>query len=198
MRFNVKSQDFYRKQSPVKENRMDVRDMTSNPNKNRNFKCFTGWAVGSDSWAHQNATFNLFIIGVPASLLQPTLSSKTKIFNYIMSNQPTNQPTDHCFNDCILNIGNSDDTRPRFAWAKAVQWTSPTTATVGLSLTIPLSVVADLLRHKYLTLCLNVVKKALVLGKCSINPNWLEEIWGHDIEHFSLKKDAKGWNLPWF
>ena len=91
MRFNVKSQDFYRKQSPVKENRVDVRDMTSNPNKNRNFKCFTGWAVGSDSWAHQNATFNLFIIGVPASLLQPTLSSKTKIFNYIMSNQPTNQ-----------------------------------------------------------------------------------------------------------
>ena len=40
---------------------------------------------------------------------------------------------------------------PRFAWAKAVQLTPPTTATVGLSLTIPLSVLADVLRQKYLT-----------------------------------------------
>lgn len=44
-----------------------------------------------------------------------------------------------------------DNVLSQHAWMKAIQWTSPTAATVGLSLTIPLSVVADLLRHKPLT-----------------------------------------------
>lgn len=44
-----------------------------------------------------------------------------------------------------------DNVLSQYAWLKAVQWTSSTTATVGLSLTIPLSVVADIVRSKPLT-----------------------------------------------
>merc|ERR1712150_302715 len=39
----------------------------------------------------------------------------------------------------------------QYLWMKAVQWASPTAATVGLSLTIPMSVVTDILRRKSLT-----------------------------------------------
>eukprot|EP00928_Gymnodinium_smaydae_P035198 TRINITY_DN24813_c0_g2_i1.p1 TRINITY_DN24813_c0_g2~~TRINITY_DN24813_c0_g2_i1.p1 ORF type:complete len:384 (+),score=61.20 TRINITY_DN24813_c0_g2_i1:134-1285(+) len=51
----------------------------------------------------------------------------------------------------LLFNGLFDNVLSQFAWAKAVQWTSPTAATVGLSLTIPLSVVADLIRGTPLT-----------------------------------------------
>lgn len=51
----------------------------------------------------------------------------------------------------LLFNGVFDNVLSQYAWAKAVQWTSPTTATVGLSLTIPLSVVADLARRVVLT-----------------------------------------------
>lgn len=40
-----------------------------------------------------------------------------------------------------------DNVISQYLWAKAVQWTSPTAATVGLSLTIPLSIAADFLRR---------------------------------------------------
>lgn len=58
--------------------------------------------------------------------------------------------TPEVFGLLIFN-GLFDNVLSQFAWAKAVQWTSPTAATVGLSLTIPLSVVADFVRQKQLT-----------------------------------------------
>eukprot|EP00439_Symbiodinium_sp_Y106_P071641 s88_g12.t3 len=58
--------------------------------------------------------------------------------------------TETVFGLLIFN-GLFDNVLSQFAWAKAVQWTSPTAATVGLSLTIPLSVVADFVRQKQLT-----------------------------------------------
>lgn len=58
--------------------------------------------------------------------------------------------TPEIFGLLIFN-GIFDNVLSQFCWAKAVQWTSPTTATVGLSLTIPLSILADLVRQKHLT-----------------------------------------------
>jgi len=56
-----------------------------------------------------------------------------------------------------------DNVLSQYAWAKAVQWTSPTTATVGLSLTIPLSIVADLVRKVGLT-AWSYIAAALVIA----------------------------------
>lgn len=47
----------------------------------------------------------------------------------------------------VIN-GMFDNVLSQYLWAKGVQWISPTAATVGLSLTIPMSIVADLLRKK--------------------------------------------------
>merc|ERR1719446_679702 len=57
-----------------------------------------------------------------------------------------------------------DNVLSQHAWMKAVQWTSPTAATVGLSLTIPLSVMADMLRHKPLTTWSFVSASLVVAG----------------------------------
>jgi len=48
----------------------------------------------------------------------------------------------------LLFNGLFDNVLSQFAWLKAVQWTSPTAATVGQSLTVPLSILADVLRHR--------------------------------------------------
>jgi len=71
--------------------------------------------------------------------------------------------TPEVFGLLIFN-GLFDNVLSQFAWAKAVQWTSPTTATVGLSLTIPLSVVADILRHQLLSLWTFVAAVLVVIG----------------------------------
>mmetsp|Transcript_36530 Transcript_36530/g.58932 ORF Transcript_36530/g.58932 Transcript_36530/m.58932 type:complete len:374 (+) Transcript_36530:137-1258(+) len=71
--------------------------------------------------------------------------------------------TPEVFGLLIFN-GLFDNVLSQFAWAKAVQWTSPTAATVGLSLTIPLSVVADLLRHNKLSRWSFVSAFLVVLG----------------------------------
>ncbi|CAJ1358793.1 unnamed protein product [Effrenium voratum] len=71
--------------------------------------------------------------------------------------------TPQVFGLLIFN-GLFDNVLSQFAWAKAVQWTSPTTATVGLSLTIPLSVVADILRHQLLSLWTFVAAVLVVIG----------------------------------
>jgi len=55
------------------------------------------------------------------------------------------QMTPKVFGVLVFN-GIFDNVLSQYAWAKAVQWTSPTAATVGLSLTIPLSILADFLR----------------------------------------------------
>lgn len=60
------------------------------------------------------------------------------------------QMTGQIFGLLVFN-GLFDNVLSQHAWMKAVQWTSPTAATVGLSLTIPLSVLADMLRQKPLT-----------------------------------------------
>lgn len=51
----------------------------------------------------------------------------------------------------LIFNGVFDNVLSQFAWAKAVQWTSPTVASVGLTLTIPLGVLADNLRGVALT-----------------------------------------------
>merc|ERR1712087_181469 len=51
----------------------------------------------------------------------------------------------------LIFNGFFDDVVSQYLWMKGVQWTSPTAATVGLSLTIPMSVVTDILRWKPLT-----------------------------------------------
>lgn len=53
--------------------------------------------------------------------------------------------TPKIFGLLIFN-GIFDNVLSQYLWAKAVQWISPTAATVGLSLTIPLSIVADIVR----------------------------------------------------
>merc|ERR1719265_1932400 len=51
----------------------------------------------------------------------------------------------------LIFNGVFDNVLSQFAWAKAVQWTSPTMASVGLTLTIPLGVLADYVRGVVLT-----------------------------------------------
>lgn len=58
---------------------------------------------------------------------------------------PLQRMTLKIFGLLIFN-GIFDNVLSQFAWAKAVQWTSATTATVGLSLTIPLSIAVDFAR----------------------------------------------------
>lgn len=57
-----------------------------------------------------------------------------------------------------------DNVLSQFAWVKAVQWTSPTAATVGLSLTIPLSVVADYARGVKLNVWSFVAAGLVIVG----------------------------------
>lgn len=64
----------------------------------------------------------------------------------------------------LIFNGMFDNVLSQFAWAKAVQWTSPTTATVGLSLTIPMSVLADYVRKSRLTGWSFVAAVLVVLG----------------------------------
>mmetsp|Transcript_54087 Transcript_54087/g.126295 ORF Transcript_54087/g.126295 Transcript_54087/m.126295 type:complete len:332 (-) Transcript_54087:79-1074(-) len=71
--------------------------------------------------------------------------------------------TPEVFGLLIFN-GLFDNVLSQFAWAKAVQWTSPTAATVGLSLTIPLSIVADAARHKQLTGWTFLASALVVIG----------------------------------
>merc|ERR1712194_296083 len=71
-------------------------------------------------------------------------------FVLIFSQSGFRRMTWKIFGLLIFN-GIFDNVLSQYAWAKAVQWTSPTAATVGLSLTIPLSVVADYVRKQPLT-----------------------------------------------
>jgi len=64
----------------------------------------------------------------------------------------------------LIFNGIFDNVLSQYAWAKAVQWTSPTTATVGLSLTIPLSILADVVRRKALTVWSFIAALLVVLG----------------------------------
>jgi len=64
----------------------------------------------------------------------------------------------------LIFNGVFDNVLSQYAWAKGVQWTSPTSATVGLSLTIPLSMVADVVRRKPLTVWSFVAAALVVLG----------------------------------
>merc|ERR1712080_45123 len=68
----------------------------------------------------------------------------------------------------LIFNGIFDNVISQYAWAKGVQWTSPTAATVGLSLTIPLSIVADLLRDKQLSQWPYVAASLVVLGFCAV------------------------------
>jgi len=88
-------------------------------------------------------------------------------FVFAFKQDALKQMTPEVFGLLIFN-GLFDNVLSQFAWAKAVQWTSPTTATVGLSLTIPLSVVADLLRHKYLTWWTLVAALLVIFGFLSV------------------------------
>merc|ERR1712232_895135 len=78
----------------------------------------------------------ILVIGTPAVL--------------IFSQSGLRRMTWQIFGLLVFN-GIFDNVLSQYAWAKAVQWTSPTAATVGLSLTIPLSVVADYVRKQPLT-----------------------------------------------
>lgn len=78
----------------------------------------------------------VFVIGTPLALLFGWSGLK--------------RMTPQIFGLLIFN-GIFDNVLSQYAWAKAVQWTSPTAATVGLSLTIPLSVVADYARNVRVT-----------------------------------------------
>eukprot|EP00444_Apocalathium_aciculiferum_P062364 CAMPEP_0183601962 /NCGR_PEP_ID=MMETSP0371-20130417/180706_1 /TAXON_ID=268820 /ORGANISM="Peridinium aciculiferum, Strain PAER-2" /LENGTH=447 /DNA_ID=CAMNT_0025814055 /DNA_START=16 /DNA_END=1361 /DNA_ORIENTATION=+ len=62
-----------------------------------------------------------------------------------LDNGALGRMTPKIFGLLVFN-GIFDNVVAQYLWAKAVQWISPTAATVGLSLTIPLSIVADLLR----------------------------------------------------
>lgn len=64
----------------------------------------------------------------------------------------------------LLFNGLFDNVLSQYMWAKAVQWTSPIAATVGLSLTIPLSIVADLVRQNPLSMWSFVAATLVVSG----------------------------------
>lgn len=64
----------------------------------------------------------------------------------------------------LIFNGLFDNVLSQWAWAKAVQYTSPTAATVGLSLTIPLSVVADYVRQNRLTIWSYVASALVIAG----------------------------------
>lgn len=82
---------------------------------------------------------------------------------------------------CLLVFnGFFDNVLSQHAWMKAVQWTSPTAATVGLSLTIPLSVVADLLRHKPLTVWSFVSAFLVVAGFAVVSMASSEDVGDED------------------
>jgi solute carrier family 35 protein F5 len=68
----------------------------------------------------------------------------------------------------ILN-GVFDNVLSQFLWAKAVILTSPTVATVGLSLTIPLAVLSDLLRGIDLSIWSLVSALLVVMGFLAVN-----------------------------
>lgn len=84
-------------------------------------------------------------------------------FVFAFKHEALSQMTPEVFGLLIFN-GLFDNVLSQFAWAKAVQLTSPTTATVGLSLTIPLSVLADVLRQKDLTPWTLLAALLVVLG----------------------------------
>eukprot|EP00747_Dinoflagellata_sp_TGD_P182239 gnl/TRDRNA2_/TRDRNA2_36409_c0_seq2.p1 gnl/TRDRNA2_/TRDRNA2_36409_c0~~gnl/TRDRNA2_/TRDRNA2_36409_c0_seq2.p1 ORF type:complete len:363 (+),score=37.01 gnl/TRDRNA2_/TRDRNA2_36409_c0_seq2:101-1189(+) len=64
----------------------------------------------------------------------------------------------------LIFNGIFDNVLSQYAWAKGVQWTSPTTATVGLSLTIPLGIISDLIRRKELTAWTYVAAVLVLVG----------------------------------
>ncbi|CAL1126493.1 unnamed protein product [Cladocopium goreaui] len=88
-------------------------------------------------------------------------------FVFAFKHEALSQMTPEVFGLLIFN-GLFDNVLSQFAWAKAVQLTSPTTATVGLSLTIPLSVLADVLRQKYLTPWTLVAALLVISGFLSV------------------------------
>lgn len=51
-----------------------------------------------------------------------------------------------------------------YIWARAVVLTSPTVATVGMSITIPLAILSDLLLHSIVPDLVAVVGSVLVIG----------------------------------
>eukprot|EP00927_Polykrikos_kofoidii_P053983 TRINITY_DN4848_c0_g1_i2.p1 TRINITY_DN4848_c0_g1~~TRINITY_DN4848_c0_g1_i2.p1 ORF type:complete len:372 (-),score=24.58 TRINITY_DN4848_c0_g1_i2:28-1143(-) len=89
----------------------------------------------------------LVIIGAPISMLAAMDGWKEltwPIFGLLVGN------------GCIFNV------IAQFIWAKAVQFTSPTTTTVGLSMTIPLGMIVDYVRHQSISL-LTVLSSALIM-----------------------------------
>lgn len=76
-----------------------------------------------------------------------------------------------------------DNVLSQHAWMKAIQWTSPTAATVGLSLTIPLSVLADLLRHKPLTAWSFASAFLVVAGFAVVSLASSEDVGDEDLSH---------------
>eukprot|EP00397_Hematodinium_sp_SG-2012_P039243 GEMP01042817.1.p1 GENE.GEMP01042817.1~~GEMP01042817.1.p1 ORF type:complete len:144 (+),score=33.59 GEMP01042817.1:638-1069(+) len=61
-------------------------------------------------------------------------------------------------------IGLVDNVLGQYLWAKGVLWTSGTVATVGMSLTIPLAIVADIWQHTALSVFQFLASAAVVAG----------------------------------
>mmetsp|Transcript_113807 Transcript_113807/g.321867 ORF Transcript_113807/g.321867 Transcript_113807/m.321867 type:complete len:352 (+) Transcript_113807:60-1115(+) len=64
----------------------------------------------------------------------------------------------------LMFNGIFDNVLTQYAWAKGVQWTSPTAATAGLSLTLPLGVLADWARRRSLNLWSYVAAVLVLVG----------------------------------
>jgi len=68
----------------------------------------------------------------------------------------------------LIFNGLFDNVLSQYAWAKAVQWTSPTAATVGLSLTIPMTIVTDVVRRNPLYVWDFIAAVCVIAGFLSI------------------------------
>ncbi|CAI5724226.1 unnamed protein product [Peronospora destructor] len=83
-----------------------------------------------------------------------------------------------------------DNVLSDYLWARAVLLTSPTVATVGLSLTVPLAIVADFSCHGMLPTNVTLVASALVIfGFILINVGTKQNLDEHHPQRFTESSD---------
>lgn len=100
----------------------------------------------------------------------------------------------------LIFNGIFDNVLSQYAWAKAVQWTSATTATVGLSLTIPLSIAVDFARGVKLLGWSYVAAALVLLGFIFVTlapePSERSPVENHQ-QQTGLNSEANPLGTPW-